>query len=157
MLIGSKVRGLDAVMGLAERLPFADAVFDFVLMVTTLCFLVSPQDSLLEVKRVLRDHGMVAVCIIPRESSCGKLYVEKARKWHEIYAVPCFYSVNEVKALLRECGFRPDRMCSVLEYGPGDAPRIEIPRIGRGSGGFVYIRAFRSRRSPISNSLTPNG
>ncbi len=157
MLRGSKVRGLDAIRGLAERLPFADGVFDFVLMVTSLCFLVSPQDSLLEAKRVLKDHGMVAVCIIPRESPWGKLYAEKARKGHEIYAMARFYSVNEVKALLRECGFRPDKMCSVLEYAPGDAPRIETPRIGRGSGGFVCIRAFKSRRSPISNSPAAKG
>ncbi|MDD1767432.1 MAG: hypothetical protein LUQ27_02535 [Methanomassiliicoccales archaeon] len=55
------------------------------------------------------------------------------------------FSVNEVKELMRECGFRPDMISSVLRYGPRSAPRKEEPRIDEEKGGFVCIRAKKSR------------
>lgn len=147
MLRLSKQRKLDAVRGVAENLPFADGAFDFVLMATTICFLENPVESLLETRRVLKDYGSMAICIIPKNSSWGRFYSAKGKKGHKIYGNARFYSVNEVKALLRECGFRPDMVSSVLRFGPRSAPRKEEPRIGEEKGGFVCIRAKKSRTS----------
>lgn len=147
MLRLSRHRGLDAVRGVAESLPFADTAFDFVLMATTICFLGNPVESLLETRRVLKDHGSIAICIIPKNSSWGRFYSAKGKEGHRIYSKARFYSVNEVKALLRECGFRPDMVSSVLHYGPRFAPRREEPKIDEEKGGFVCIRAKKSRTS----------
>ncbi|MDD1769201.1 MAG: class I SAM-dependent methyltransferase, partial [Methanomassiliicoccales archaeon] len=147
MLKLSHERKLDSVRGVGESLPFADGVFDFVLMATTICFLENPVESLLETRRVLKNHGSIAVCIIPKDSSWGRFYSAKGKKGHKTFSKARFYSVNEVKALLRECGFRPDMISSVLRYGPLSAPRKEEPKIDEGKGGFVCIRAKKSRTS----------
>ncbi len=141
MLELSRKRKLDSVRGVAERLPFADEVFDFVIMATTICFLDDPVESLLETRRVLKIDGSIAVCIIPKDSSWGRFYSAKAKKGHRTFSKARFYSVNEVKGLMRECGFRPDMISSVLQYGPRSAPRREKPKIGEERGGFVCIRA----------------
>jgi ubiquinone/menaquinone biosynthesis C-methylase UbiE len=147
MLRLSHERKLDSVRGIGESLPFADGVFDFVLMATTICFLENPVESLLETRRVLKNHGSIAVCIIPKDSSWGRFYSAKGKKGHKTFSKARFYSVNEVKALLRECGFRPDMISSVLRYGPLSVPRKEEPKIDEGKGGFVCIRAKKSRTS----------
>lgn len=145
MLELSQKRKLDSVRGVGERLPFIDGVFDFVVMATTICFLEDPVESLLETKRVLKDTGSIAVCIIPKDSSCGRFYSARGKKGHKTFSKARFFSVNEVKELMRECGFRPDMMSSVLRYGPRSAPRKEEPRIDEKKGGFVCIRAKKSR------------
>jgi len=144
MLRLSRRRRLDAVRGVAESLPFADRLFDFVLIAATICFLRNPVDSMLEIRRVLKDHGSVAVCMIPKDSPWGRLYSEKGKEGHRIYSKARFYNVNEARSLLRECGFRPDKITSVLHYGPESKPRPEIPSIGDEKGGFVCIRAKKS-------------
>jgi len=42
-------KGIEVVEGIAEDLPFDDESFDFVLMITTICFLVM-------LKKLLRRH-----------------------------------------------------------------------------------------------------
>jgi ubiquinone/menaquinone biosynthesis C-methylase UbiE len=46
-------RGIQAVDGMAEELPFVDSQFDFVLMVTTVCFVDDIGKALMEAYRVL--------------------------------------------------------------------------------------------------------
>ncbi|MFW5914626.1 MAG: class I SAM-dependent methyltransferase [Thermoplasmatota archaeon] len=75
----------DPVRGVAEGLPFAPSVFDYVMMTATLSFLPRPERAVREAHRVLRSGGFLALCIIPRDSEWGRLYMEKAKRGHPVY------------------------------------------------------------------------
>jgi ubiquinone/menaquinone biosynthesis C-methylase UbiE len=56
----ARKRGINVHEGRAEALPFDDDSFDFVLMMTTICFLENPLHALEEAKRVLKPEGVNA-------------------------------------------------------------------------------------------------
>lgn len=58
----------------AEALPFSDGEFDFVLMVTVICFLDDVELALREAHRVLRPEGALVIGFIDRESALGRQY-----------------------------------------------------------------------------------
>jgi SAM-dependent methyltransferase len=62
-LPGAMTLDFDFVQGLAERLPFSDATFDGAISATMLDHVVDPSAVLLEVKRVLRPGGTLALWI----------------------------------------------------------------------------------------------
>ena len=54
MAIIAKNRGINVINAFAEHLPIKNSVFDFVLMVTTVCFLDNIENAFQEVKRILK-------------------------------------------------------------------------------------------------------
>lgn len=76
----ARLQGIDVYSGIAEELPFSDELFDFVLVVTTICFVDDVSKSLKEACRVLKPDGFIIVGFIDRESEIGKQYSEKKRK-----------------------------------------------------------------------------
>ncbi len=143
MLALAKGRGIDAVRGVVENLPFADRSFDFVLLTTTLCFLDNPSEALTEAGRVLRDGGSIVICIIPRDSPWGRTYMEKGSVGHPIYRHARLFTVPEVLALLGEGGFELKAACSTLHSAPGSDEAEEAPLPGDLEGGFVCIKALK--------------
>ncbi|ALU11753.1 hypothetical protein EYM_04390 [Ignicoccus islandicus DSM 13165] len=93
-----KAKGLESVLGVAEKLPFRSKAFDCSYFVTSLCFVDSVEDAIKEAERVSKE---VVACIIPKESDVAKLYEEKGRKGHELYKYAHFLS----KKRLLEMGF----------------------------------------------------
>ena len=57
MLALAAARGIEVVEGVAEHLPFAPASFDHALVVTTICFVESPERMLAEAYRLLNPGG----------------------------------------------------------------------------------------------------
>ncbi len=70
-------RGIQVLYGVAEELPFEDFRFDFVLMVTTVCFVDDIGKALLEAHRVLSDGGFLIIGFIDRNSIMGKIYLDR--------------------------------------------------------------------------------
>lgn len=68
MLAYAAKRGIEVVEGVAENLPFANDSFDYAMVVTTICFVDSPEEMLAEARRALRPDGCLVIGFIDRES-----------------------------------------------------------------------------------------
>ena len=60
-------RGLNVLNGVAEKLPFKDNEYDFALMVTTICFVDSPEKSIAEVYRILKHNSPFILAFVDKE------------------------------------------------------------------------------------------
>jgi len=135
----ARKRGVESIVAFGENIPLRDRSIGTALMVVTLCFLDNPIEIIQEVKRVLRDSGLFVVCIVPRESPWGRLYVRLSISGHPFYKVARFYSVREVLTIMKDFEFKYIRMLATLSYKPWDRPRIEGPKPFKGKEGFVCI------------------
>ena len=133
-------RGIEVLLGVGENLPCKDRSFDFVLLVTTICFLDDVVASLGEAYRVLKSGGNILVGFIDRESSLGKVY-EKRKEDNEFYRHATFFSVDEVVANLKQTGYNDFVFRQTIFRNPGEMKEPDSVRPDHGDGSFVVIRA----------------
>lgn len=134
----ARARGIEVHAGVAEALPFPDRRFDFVLMVTTICFVDDLPRSFEEAFRVVKAGGRLLIGFIDRESELGRRY-ESERASNDFYRDAIFFSSREVMAQLERAGFAIGRTRQTLL--PGEPPATI--REGFGQGGFIAIEAIR--------------
>jgi SAM-dependent methyltransferase len=97
-------RGIAVTQALGEQLPFREDQFDFILLVTVICFVNNVPTLLQEVRRVLKPGGRMILAFIDRDSQLGQAY--EARKMNDqFYKVAHFYSVAEVTKYVQRAGF----------------------------------------------------
>jgi len=135
-------RGIAVVNAVAEALPFADAQFDFALMVTTICFLDDPESALKEIYRVLAPGGSAVIGFIDKESRIGKQY-QRHKNESVFYKIATFYTVDEVVAGLRKAGFEEFAFVQTIFHSLTAVKTVEPVRRGHGEGSFVVIKAIR--------------
>jgi SAM-dependent methyltransferase len=146
MLDYAEARGVRVVRAVAEALPFADAVFDYALIVTTICFIEDSKAALYEAVRVLQPGGELVIGFIDRESALGWDYLANQAE-NVFYREAKFFSAAEVEILLKEVGFGGIVWAQTLY-----TPLLQIKDIapvseGTGRGAFVVVRA-RSPEQP---------
>ncbi len=142
MLCYARTRGAQVVCAAAEAIPFADGVFDYVLIVTTICFLENPRAMLHEAVRVLRLRGKVVIGFIDRRSPLGNQYVAH-RSESPFYREARFYSALEVRTLLQEAGFSDLTWVQTLFTPLSQMKSVEPVSTGTGRGAFLVVRARR--------------
>lgn len=133
-------RGIEVYEARAEKLPFNDRSFNFILMVTTICFLENPLRALKEIKRILKLGGHIIIGMIDKDSSLGKLY-ESKKKHNKFYRYANFYSVSQILELLSKSGYNNFKTCQTIFRKVEDITSIEPVKNGYGEGGFVVISA----------------
>jgi SAM-dependent methyltransferase len=136
-------RGIEVHFGVGENLPCKDSSFDFVLLVTTICFLDDVPAALGEAYRVIRPGGYILVGFIDRESTLGKVY-EKRKQDNEFYRQATFLSVDEVVSHLQQAGFVDFVFRQTIFQNPAEMKQPEPVRPGYGEGSFVVVRAKKS-------------
>jgi len=139
MLEIAKSRGIKTYLGVGEDLPFGDKVFDFILIVITICFVQNPEQVIKESKRVLKDNGRLIIGIIDKNSYLGKSYQEKKLQGHRFYKEASFYSTEEVVEMLKKHNFNRFTFYQTIFHPVEKLNRIEKPEKGYGKGSFVVI------------------
>lgn len=132
-------RGLNAIGGAAENLPFASSLFDFVLMINVLCFFDDPGMALKEAHRVLRPGGLLILALIDRENALGREYARRKDE-ESLYRDARLFSVPEAALLAGKAGFTELAFAQSITNGL-DMAVPEEPLDGYGKGAFVVIRA----------------
>jgi SAM-dependent methyltransferase len=136
----ARSRGITVFNAVAEKLPFAEDRFDFVLMVTTICFLDDIERSFQEARRVLRKHGSFIIGFVDRDSPLGRMYQQRKEE-NLFYREATFYGCEEVIALLKRSGFEPPRVVQTVFGRLEEIRHVQDFRPGHGEGGFVVICA----------------
>jgi ubiquinone/menaquinone biosynthesis C-methylase UbiE len=116
--IGEALVPVSLVQASGERLPFADGVFDTVVMTWTLCSIVDPVAALIEMRRVLKREG----CLLFVEHGLSLDY-RVARWQHGLtpgwrrIAGGCHLD-RRIDELIRAAGFRLDAIETGYMNGP---------------------------------------
>lgn len=139
MLGYARARGVRAAQAIAEALPFADALFDYALIVTTICFVDDPVAMLREAARVLRLGGVLVIGFIDRNSPLGQDYLAHQAE-NVFYREASFYSADEVNALLMDTGFHDPVWVQTLSTPLERIRDIEPVSAGAGQGAFITVR-----------------
>lgn len=128
----ARSRGCEVLIADGGHLPFRDDSFSSAYLIFTLCFLQNPESVLAEIRRVLRDNGVLTVCIVPRDSGLGMEYSSKNSPF---YRIARFYREREVEEMLIKAGF--------------EVTGTEKTRIKHSENDFVCISArLRSKDHP---------
>src|SRR3972149_1888140 len=138
----AKSRGIYIARAVAEELPFADRTIDYVLMVTTICFLTDLPSAFKEIHRVLKPGGRVIIGFIDRESPLGKKY-ELMKGSSRFYKGATFYSASQVMNILTTAGFSDYKLCQTIFSNPKDMVKYDPVQEGHGKGGFVVLRGIK--------------
>jgi ubiquinone/menaquinone biosynthesis C-methylase UbiE len=143
MLALASARGIEVVEGVAEKLPFAPASFDHALVVTTICFVDSPERMLAEAYRVLNPGGSFVIGLIDRESLIGQDYLAHQAE-NIFYREATFYSAKDIERLLGQAGFAISAWGQTLSRPLAEIRDVEPLQPGRGRCAFVVVSARKT-------------
>jgi ubiquinone/menaquinone biosynthesis C-methylase UbiE len=135
-------RGVTAIGGVAEALPFGDRTFDTALMVTTICFVDDIRTALHEARRVLRPNGQLVVGYVDAKSPLGERYRERTDE-NPFYADATFVATDGLVEQLETVGFGSLAFSQTLFDLPEERTEPAPVRDGYGDGSFVAVRASR--------------
>ncbi len=134
-------RGIEVMPGVAEKLPYADMQFDFVLYVT-ICFLDQLKQGLKEAHRVLKKGGSVIIGFLDKDRPIALGYKEKKGR-STFYQKASFYTVQRLQNLLEETGFVNMEYNQTLFGELEEITETQFPKDGYGSGSFVVVKATK--------------
>jgi len=138
----ARERYINAIDGIAEKLPYPDESYEYALMVTTLCFIDDVLQAFKEAHRILKKNGAFLIGFVDKNSPVGKIYL-KNKNQSVFYKDAVFYSAEEVYNYLWETGFKIDVTLQTV-FGMLDTIKeIQIPQNGYGKGSFVVIKAIK--------------
>ena len=133
-------RGLTVCQALGERLPFVKEQFDFVLLVTVICFVPDMLALFREIYRVLTPGGLLINGFIDKDSAIGQEY-ESRKDQDRFYRSARFYSTSQVAGITRQAGFGDLQYKQTIFGLPGIAPDFDRIQDGSGEGAFVALSA----------------
>lgn len=135
-------RGIEVIDARAEKLPYGDMQFDFVLFVT-ICHLQHLKYAFREAHRVLKRDGLIIVGFLPKDKPVARGYWER-RRFSTFYRDALFYSPAEVVKLLDASGFRSMVFNQVLFGELEEIKAEQAPKEGYGEGSFVVVSAVKA-------------
>ena len=138
----SRERNINAIDGIAEKLPFPDKSYNYALMVTTICFVDDVLKSFHETHRILKKNGKFIIGFVDKNSPVGRIYLKNKNK-NIFYKDAIFYSTEEVIRYLLNASFKIDTTLQTV-FGMLDTiNEVQTPQNGYGEGSFVIIKAVK--------------
>ncbi|HOY10186.1 MAG TPA: class I SAM-dependent methyltransferase [Candidatus Omnitrophota bacterium] len=138
----AKARGIKVIDASGEYLPFNDFQFDFVLMVTMICFFDDINKAFRETYRILKPNSHLVIGFIDKNSPVGEIY-QKHKNENEFYKLATFYSIDEVVFYLKNAGFKKFEFNQTIFKDLRKIKDIEPIKNGYGKGSFVVISALK--------------
>lgn len=139
-------RGVHAVNGVAENLPYRGLSFDFVLMNFCISYLEDPLAAFVEAWRVLRYGGSLIIGFLDKNSAVAKAY-ERRKKESLFYKDAHFYSTEELQEMLLQAGFTTFEYSQTLFHQPEKLSAAENTMPGYGQGSYVMLKAIKPSHS----------
>jgi ubiquinone/menaquinone biosynthesis C-methylase UbiE len=100
----AKTRNIEVVQGEGEHLPYRNETFDYVLMMTVLCFLDNPPEVVRETFRVLAPGGDLILGFIEKDGEIA-LHYQKEKVKGRFLRFAGFRTVDEVARYVEDAGF----------------------------------------------------
>ena len=104
LLAMAQIRGIEVVQGEGEHLPYRAETFDYVLMMTVICFLENPPGVMQETFRVLLKGGYLILGFIEKNGEIAMQYRQEKTKGRFLRFAR-FLTVDEVARLAEDAGF----------------------------------------------------
>lgn len=140
----ARARGIEVMNGVAEKLPYRDMHFDFVLMSTCVGYLQDIEQSFREAYRVLKRGGRIILGSLEKNGIIAKSY-EARRSESEFYHSVTFFDTEKLVERLRTAGFSGFEFRQTL-FGPLDEIQEPEPvKEGYGEGSFVVIVGYKNQ------------
>lgn len=136
----AKRRNLTVVNAVAENLPYRDKSKDFVLMVTTICFVDDINKSFQEVNRILKEDGLFIIGFVDKYSPIGQVYLEH-RNESLFYKEATFYNTEKLFEILEITGFIIENTFQTVFGLIDEIDEVQEVLPGFGEGSFVVIKA----------------
>lgn len=143
----AKKRNVQVFLGDAHNIPLKSSSFDLALVVVSICFFKEPIKVLEEIKRILKENGILILGLILLESQWARFYMKKAQEGHPLYSYARFYSYDEVYTMLNDAKFSIERTLTTLFEKPQDVTPVVNEEIREGfhvDGGFYCIKARKT-------------
>lgn len=143
MLARAKQKGIITYLAAAEKLPLPDKTYDYVALITTLCFLKNIPQAFQEIYCVLKPQGKLLIGFVDKDSFLGQHYLQKKNK-SVFYKNAKFYSAQDIQNILKENNFKLLKIKQTLFTLPKQLFRVEPVKAGHGKGGFIGILAKKN-------------
>ena len=134
-------RGIEIMKGVAEKLPYSDYHFDFILFVT-ICHLDNLKAALNEAHRVLKPGGSIIIAFLDKAQTIAQQY-EAKRHRSTFFKNATYYSVESVKDLLKKTKFKNLEFNQTLFGELNEIKDLQTPKEGYGEGSFVVVKAVK--------------
>ena len=132
----ARERNIKVVEMSAEEMNFKDK-FDFILMVTTICFVKNPLKTIENCYKALKKGGYLLIAFVDLDSPLGKFY-EKNKEKSKFYKYTTFFTKDDIINLMKKIGFKGFE-CKENLYGDSlDNLKFEINKCD--GGAFKVIR-----------------
>ncbi len=132
----AKKRGIEVIEMNAEEMNFEEE-FDFILMVTTICFVNNPFKTIQKCYKALKNGGYLVVAFVDLNSPLGRFY-EKNKEKSKFYKYATFFTKDDIINLMKKAGFE-EFECVENLYGESlDDLKFEIKKCN--GGAFKVIR-----------------
>jgi len=138
MLKIAKKRKHKVAQAKAEYIPFKPRIFDWVLIVTTFCFLDNYEKFFNETKKILKSKSKLLLGIVDKKTPLGETYLKNKHR-NPFYKNAKFFSSEQILELFDKNNFKLEKSYQTI-FGPHLRNIYQEPIDGFGKGGFVAFK-----------------